>query len=64
MPVGVIFLNAFWHGQPTPYDFNETVHNLGGLMRLGETGDGPCQCRSKTPQMCRSKIPHFVAGSL
>ena len=23
-----------------------------------------CQCRSKTPQMCRSKIPHFVAGPL
>jgi transposase-like protein len=22
---------------------------------------GACQCRSKTPQMCRSKIPHFVA---
>src|SRR3954462_14786987 len=26
--------------------------------------DDTCQCRSKTPQMCRSKIPHFVAGSL
>jgi hypothetical protein len=29
-----------------------------------EISSAVCQCRLKTPQMCRSKIPHFVAGSL
>jgi len=28
---------------------NETIHNLGGLMRRGETGDGPIVRRSCDP---------------
>jgi hypothetical protein len=32
-----------------PLGTHETVHNLGGLMRHGETGDGPIAQRSYDP---------------